>query len=317
MLKWYNIFIIMAILSIQSHVVYGHAGNSSAVFPLQRLGHEVWAINTVEFSNHTGYGAWRGEVLNASLVDTLMQGLDERGVLGNCEAVLSGYLGDPEIGRAIIKAVKKVKAANSKAVYCCDPVMGDIGRGFYVHNDIPAIFKNEVIPLADIVTPNQFELEALCGVDTSTLAGARDAIRLLHKAGPRIVLVTSYNEKDETTEPSGAMQAARSTGKVSEKRITMLMSDARGGDEQIWRISTPWLPIPGILAGSGDLTAAVFLSHYLKTSDAKKTLQLTTGSIYGILEKTFNEKSSEILIIAGQGELEHPCNVFIAEKLFQ
>ena len=107
----------MAVLSIQSHVVFGYAGNTAAVFPLQRLGREVWAINTVEFSNHTGYGSWKGKVLGAELVHELASGLEERGVLSRCEAVLSGYLGDAAVGRAIIDTVKKVRAESPKALY--------------------------------------------------------------------------------------------------------------------------------------------------------------------------------------------------------
>jgi pyridoxine kinase len=184
----------MAVLSIQSHVVYGYAGNTAAVFPLQRLGREVWAINTVEFSNHTGYGAWRGKILDPSLVLELVEGLEDRGALPRCEAVLSGYLGDAASARSILEAVKKVKAASPAAVYCCDPVMGDVGRGFYVHPDIPDMFRNEVVPLADIVTPNQFELEALTGMDSSTVDGARRAVEKVHRMGPRVVLVTSFRE---------------------------------------------------------------------------------------------------------------------------
>ncbi|MDR2535728.1 MAG: pyridoxal kinase, partial [Treponema sp.] len=141
----------MAVLSIQSHVVYGYAGNTAAVFPLQRLGREVWAVNTVEFSNHTGYGAWRGQVLDPALAEDLVQGLEERGVLGLCEAVLSGYMGAPEVGHAVMNTVRKVQKIRPDALYCCDPVMGDLGRGFYVKPGIPEIFKQEVITLADII----------------------------------------------------------------------------------------------------------------------------------------------------------------------
>lgn len=185
----------MAVLSIQSHVVYGYAGNTAAVFPLQRLGREVWAVNTVEFSNHTGYGAWRGRVLGAELAQELVTGLEERGVLNRCDAVLSGYLGDAAVGRAVIDAVKKARRENPKTLYCCDPVMGDVGRGFYVKPDIPDIFKKELVPLADIVCPNQFELEALTGITVKNEEDAIKAIKLLHEAGPSVVLVTSFKEK--------------------------------------------------------------------------------------------------------------------------
>ncbi|MDR0584432.1 MAG: pyridoxal kinase PdxY [Treponema sp.] len=296
----------MAVLSIQSHVVYGYAGNTAAVFPLQRLGREVWAINTVEFSNHTGYGAWRGKVLGAELAADLVTGLEERGVLGGCEAVLSGYLGDAAVGRAVIDAVRRVRKEAPGAIYCCDPVMGDMGRGFYVKPDIPDMFKNELLPLADIVTPNQFELEALTSLDTGGIDKARRAIEMLHEKGPGIVLVTSYRDGEDGAGKGGP-------------RISMLASDKTGG----YRISTPELPLGAIVAGSGDLTASVFLSRYLETKDIKRTLELCTAAIYGILEASFlkrngaktNETTNsplELAIIHNQHELNSPSHTFEA-----
>ncbi|MDR3123925.1 MAG: pyridoxal kinase PdxY [Treponema sp.] len=284
----------MAILSIQSHVAYGHAGNSAAVFPLQRLGRDVWAVNTVEFSNHTGYGSWRGKVLEAGLAKELVAGIEDRGVLGDCEAVLSGYMGDAGVGRAVMAAAQKVKALNPAAIYCCDPVMGDVGRGFYVHADIPGMFKSETIPMADLITPNQFELEALTGLDTSSLAGARKAIGLLHVMGPRVVLVTSYREQ-------GGL----------ENHIEMLASDGNS----IHRIRTPELPLGAGMAGSGDVTAALFLSRYLETGSVRDTLELTAGSIFGVMDATFRAGSRELLLVASQEELVNPSHVFKAEKL--
>ena len=291
----------MAILSIQSHVVYGYAGNTAAVFPMQRLGHEVWAINTVEFSNHTGYGTWRGTVLGGELARELVLGIEERGVLSRCEAVLSGYLGDAAVGRAITDAVHRVRSASPGAMYCCDPVMGDIGRGFYVKPDIPDIFKNELIPLADIVTPNQFELEALSGLDTHTIDDARRAIDMIHAKGPGIVLVTSY-------------RCGESNGQIG-----MLASDKSG----IYSISTPELLIGAGMAGSGDITASVFLSRYLETGDIKKTLELCTASVFGIMEaswqacggKEADTALMELRIVQMQHELDSPTHFFEAHKL--
>ena len=288
----------MAILSIQSHVAYGYAGNSAAVFPMQRLGREVWAINTVEFSNHTGYGAWTGQVLGGEFAGELVKGVEERGVLPNCEAVLSGYMGDAEVGQAITDAVRRVRAVAPHALYCCDPVMGDIGRGFYVKPDIPDIFKTKLVPLADIVTPNQFELEALTGIETQSLSDARRAIDMIHEKGPRIVLVTSYRNGE---------------------RFGMLASDKSG----VYSITTPELPIGIGMAGSGDITTAVFLSRYLETCDVQKTLELCTASIFGILEVSWqfysksqaNAKLMELRIIHAQQELETPSHHFEAQRL--
>jgi pyridoxine kinase len=268
---------------------------------MQRLGREVWAINTVEFSNHTGYGSWKGRVLGGELAEELVTGLEERGVLSRCEAVLSGYLGDAAVGRAITGAVQKVRAAAPAALYCCDPVMGDVDRGFYVKPDIPAMFKNELIPLADIITPNQFELEALTGLQTDTIDNARRAVDMIHAQGPGIVLVTSF----------------RSSARNGQ--IEMLASDKSG----MYLISTPELPIAAGMAGSGDITASVFLSRYLETGGIKKTLELCTASIFGIIEASWQAHNSgetkpglmELRIIQAQKELDSPSHFFEARKL--
>ncbi|HZC59829.1 MAG TPA: pyridoxal kinase, partial [Chthoniobacterales bacterium] len=162
----------MTILSIQSSVAYGHVGNSAAVFPLQRIGVEVWPVMTVHFSNHTGYGAWRGMVLPAETVSDIIRGIEERGVFGECDGVLSGYMGDAAIGEAILDAYTRVKRANPSAIYCCDPVMGDAGRGFFVRPGIPEFMRDRAVPAATIVTPNQFELEYLAGCLVSDLESA-------------------------------------------------------------------------------------------------------------------------------------------------
>jgi len=292
----------MAILSIQSHVVYGYAGNTAAVFPLQRLGNEVWAINTVEFSNHTGYGSWRGKVLEAELTTELVTGLEERGVLKNCDAVLSGYLGDAATGRAIIDAVKKVRKTSAAALYACDPVMGDTGRGFYVKPGIPDMFKNELIPLADIVCPNQFELDAITGINAENLNDAVKAVNILHKMGPSIVLVTSFREK------AG--------------ELCMIVSDKT----KMYKITTPELPLGNGVAGTGDMTSAVFLSRYLETGNLKKTLELCTASVFSILEASYKAASLvagnpasnsliELKIIEAQQQFITPDHFFEAEEI--
>jgi len=289
----------MAVLSIQSHVVYGYAGNTAATFPLQRLGREVWAVNTVEFSNHTGYGAWRGQILGATLAEELVLGLEERGVLEKCEAVLSGYMGDPAVGEAVMNTVRKVRNTVPHTLYCCDPVMGDLGRGFFVKPGIPEIFKEKVIALADILTPNHFELQVLTDMDTSSLQNTRKAINAIHNRGVKVVLVTSFRDGiNPMTEEKIPPQ----------NHIEMLASNG----DRLYRVRTPELPFPAGMAGSGDLTAAIFLSRYLETQDIKKTLELCAGSIYGIMEATFKAKSKELQIIQAQEELVSPSSNFEA-----
>src|SRR4051794_5780036 len=183
----------MNLLSIQSHVVHGHVGNAAAVFALQRLGVEVWPIDTVRFSNHPGHGAWTGRVSDAAMIRELVGGIAARGAFAACDGVISGYVGTRAIGEAMLAAVAKVKSANPAARYCCDPVIGDVGRGVYVAAGVPEFLRDEAVPAADVVTPNQFELDHLSGRVSTTIGEAIAAIDALHARGPRAVLVTSLH----------------------------------------------------------------------------------------------------------------------------
>ena len=281
----------LSILSIQSWVAFGHVGNASAMFPLQRLGAVVWAVNTVQFSNHTGYGAWRGQVFSPALIRDCVQGIAERGVLGRCDAVLTGYLGAPEIGEAILDAVAQVKAANPKALWCCDPVFGDVGRDVYARPGIPEFFRDRALPMADIATPNLFELEWLTGARITTLADAKRAVASLQDSGPGCVLLTSLRTDDT---PADAMD----------------LLAAEGGD--FWRLRTPLLPLS--VNGAGDAIAALFLFHRLRTGRAADALAAAASSIHGVLEKTANAGSREILTVAAQEEFVAPSRVFAAES---
>ncbi|MCR0980743.1 pyridoxal kinase PdxY [Roseomonas populi] len=280
----------MNILSIQSWVAYGHVGNASAVFPLQRLGAEVWALNTVQFSNHTGYGAWRGQVFGADLIGDLVQGIEERGVLARCDAILSGYMGDAAIGEAIIGAAARVRAANPAAIWCCDPVIGDVGRGIFVRPGIPEFMRDRAVPQAAIVTPNQFELEWLTGRQVSSLDDAKAAAAALQARGPGTVLVTSLQVED-TPEDSVDLLAAE------------------GG--AFWRVRTPRLPIS--VNGAGDAMAALFLFHRLRWGDSRLALSAATSSIYGLLRRTAEAGAREILTVQAQEEFVTPSRVFLAE----
>lgn len=281
------------ILSIQSHVVYGHVGNASAVFPMQRLGHEVWPIHTVQFSNHTGYGDWKGRVFDGGMIEECVDGIAARGVLGTCDGVLSGYMGSSDIGEAILGTVAKVKAANSRAQYCCDPVIGDVGRGIFVRPGIPEFMKARAVSAADVLTPNQWELNYLAGRETPTLAAARAAIAAVHAMGPRIILVTSLHTDD--TPPDS---------------IDLVASDAG----ELFRVRTPRLPLS--VNGAGDAIAALFFVHWLTTGSAAKALGLASASIFGLLKRTADAKSREILTVAAQDEFVAPTYAFQIEALF-
>lgn len=282
----------MNLLSIQSHVAYGHVGNSAAVFPLQRLGCEVWPIHTVQFSNHPGYGSWKGSVFDASLIRELTDGIAARGVLASCNGVLSGYVGAADTGEAILDAVSRVKAANARARYCCDPVIGDVGRGVFVRPGIPEFMRDRMVPAADIVTPNQFELNMLSGRGSATLRDARAAVDAVRALGPRAVLVTSLHT-DET--PADA--------------IDLLACDDAGG----FRLRTPKLPIS--VNGAGDAIAALFFLHYLRSNSAAEALSRAASSIFGVLLRTAETDSREILLIEAQEEFISPSRIFQAESL--
>jgi pyridoxine kinase len=284
----------MQILSIQSSVAYGHAGNSSAGFCLQRLGHEVWAVNTVHFSNHTGYGAWRGPVLDPADVAEVILGVQDRGVFGECDAVLSGYQGAEQVGQVILDAVARVRSANPSAVYCCDPVMGDVGRGFFVRPGIPEFMRDTVVPSADIVTPNQFELEFLTGREPGAITDSDQllaAVAQLRAAGPSTVLVTSVTT---TGTDDGTISMVAVTGEGS------------------WRVDTPKLPLS--VNGAGDATAALFLAHCLQVG-ARRALELTAASIFGVLEVTEQGGYREIQLIRAQDELANPSHAFRSVEL--
>ena len=279
----------MNILSIQSWVAYGHVGNTSAVFPLQRLGAEVWAVNTVQFSNHTGYGDWTGDVFTGAQVRRLIDGIAARGALARCDAVLSGYMGDAGIGEAILDAVRRVKAGNRRAIYCCDPVIGDDDTHIYVRAGIPELMRNQALPCADIITPNRFEVEQLVGHSCATLEDVKQAIIELQAIGPRTVLVTSVRTNDT---PNDALDMVVGAG------------------EKFHRLRTPLLPLA--VNGAGDALAALFLFHHLRTGDAAEALSAAGNSIFGLMRRTAEAESREILTVAAQEEFVAPTERFPA-----
>jgi pyridoxine kinase len=283
---------LVEVLSIQSSVAFGHVGNSAAVFPLQRLGHEVWPVITVHFSNHTGYGAWRGPLLDPADVRDVIAGIDDRGALGGVDAVLSGYQGDPAVGGVILDAVARVRELNPEAVYCCDPVMGDVGRGMFVRPGIPEFMRDTVVPAADIITPNHFELDFLAGVTTSSMAEVLAAVDVVRSRGPRDVLVTSVLVDD--TPPDSIDVVA--------------VSDAGA-----WAVTTPLLPITP--NGCGDVTAALYLAHLATTGTPARALSLTTSTVYAILERTLAAGTREIQLVAAQDAIASPPEQFAVRQL--
>jgi pyridoxine kinase len=269
-----------AILSIQSWVAYGHVGNAAAVLPLQRLGFEVFAVNTVQFSNHTGYGAFRGRVFETEHVREVLRGIEERQAFSGCAAVLSGYLGEAALGEAVVEAAARVKAANPAALWCCDPVIGDVGRGSFVRPGVAEFFARRAVPLADVMTPNLFELEALTGI-ADPLAGAE----ALRARGPGTVLVTSL---------------------PGEATIGMLAL----GPEGAFLVETPRLPLAA--NGAGDATAALFLGWLLRLERLDAALEAAADGIFSVLEATLASGGGEIALVAAQDALAAPKRRFPA-----
>ncbi|WP_417511973.1 pyridoxal kinase PdxY [Microbacterium sp.] len=282
----------MKILSIQSAVAYGHVGNSAAVFPLQRIGVDVLPVYTVNFSNHTGYGAWRGPLIDPKDVRDVIIGIEEREVFPQVDAILSGYQGGEGIGEVIIDAVARVKAANPNALYACDPVMGNAKSGCFVAPAIPELLREKVVPVADIITPNQFELGFLTRTEPDTLESTLESVDLARAMGPRTVLVTSVERPDR-----------------EEGTIEMLAVDDAGA----WIVQTPFLPMKA--NGSGDVTAALFTAHYVSTGSAQTALERTASSVFDLLQLTLDSGDRELQLIEAQESYAHPKMQFSARQV--
>jgi pyridoxine kinase len=280
-----------AILSIQSHVVYGHVGNSAAVFALQRLGRVVWPVDTVQFSSHAGYPGFRGEAFAPALIGDCIAGLDALGVLGECAGVLTGYLGRADVGEAALAAVGAVKAKNADAVYACDPVIGDEGR-IYVRDGVAEFFRDRAIPAATIVSPNAFELSWLSGGAVSTRAEALSALAALRARGPHVAYATSLTLQET---PADALD--------------MIVSTSQGA----WRVRTPKLPVA--VNGAGDLISALFLHEWLSSRDAAAALARAASRVYAVVAATAQAGSRELALIAAQAQLADPPRVFAPEPL--
>jgi pyridoxine kinase len=279
------------VLSIQSSVVYGRVGNRAAVPVLERLGHDVWPVDTVTFSNHPAHGAFRGRVVPADEVAALVDGLAARGVLGRCDAVLSGYLGDAATAAVVEDAVRRVRAARGHALYCCDPVIGEVGRGVYVRAGIPEAFRERLIPLADVVTPNPFELELLTGTAPATLGAARAAARALVDRGPGLVVATG-------------LRLAEAPGELAVLAVTCA---------EAWLVRHPRRAVR--VWGTGDAFAALFLGVYLGRRDARAALEHAVAAVDEVLAVAEATDADELPLVRAQEALVRPGTRFAAERL--
>lgn len=278
------------VLSVQSHVAYGHAGNSAAVFPLQRLGIEVLPVHTVQFSNHTGYGAFRGQVFEVNHLRELFQGLEDRGILHRIDAVLSGYMGDSSIGDAILDITARIKSANPKAIYLCDPVFGDVGRGVFVRPGIPEYHRDHTLAAADIITPNQFEFEQLMGVALTSLPHAI-AVAKQHIAGSgKTVIITSLMTPDIVA------------GQLATVAITA---------DKAWAVHTPLVDVKPLPNGMGDAFSAILLAQLLQQQALPQALEQATASLYELVKHT-QAGQRDLPLIEQQQQIVTPSSKFQA-----
>lgn len=281
------------VLSIQSHVAWGHVGNAAAVFPLQRLGFEVLPIHTVQFSNHTGYGQFRGQVFGAEHVREVLLGLRERGVLPRLSAVLSGYLGDADTGRVILEAVGEIRQHNPAVRYLCDPVMGDVGRGVFVNPAIPDFLRDQAIPFANIITPNQFEFELLTGSKPADLQDAVKIARQLRGRGPDVVIVTSLATPD-----------------IPDSELGTLAVNGEGA----WLVTTPRLELHPLPNGMGDVFSATLLGRLLAGQALPQALELATATLYALVGQT-EDGARDLPLVVAQEQIVAPGKRFVAQSL--
>lgn len=277
--KAYNLWIsqdedIMSILSIQSHVAYGYVGNKAAVYPLQAMGHDVWPVHTVQFSNHTGYGKWQGEIFEAAHIQSVVKGIEDIGQAEACRAILSGYMGSRAICEAVAAIVQRFKARDPSVLYLCDPVIGN--TNCFVKPEVLDFYKKHLA--ADIITPNQFEAETLSGRAITDRKSLRDAAAHFHDLGVQIVVVTGVKLTDFD---------ANMGVYLSEKGSETLIPT------QEVAFSTP-------VNGTGDLFSAVFLGHYLMQRDAVQALSYATQKLHEVLLNTQKAQTRELQVLSAK-----------------
>lgn len=277
----------MTIISIQSQVAFGHVGNSAAVFPMQMHGIDVVAVPTTLLSNRPGYPTIRGRVLEAELVADLLRGIEERGAVERASMILSGYLGSAETAAVVAGFVTRAKTLNAALRYTLDPVLGDRDRGLFVRPEIPPLVRDRLLPLADIITPNHFEFEWLCGAEARTLDQVVPQARGLIARGPETVVITS----------------AELSGTADDEIETLAIERAHA-----WRVRTPRLPISP--NGTGDLFAALFVSARVRGSDTPAALAHASSAMFAVLGRTQAAGTGEMRIVETADELVHPKRRF-------
>ena len=283
------------ILAIQSHVVFGHAGNSAAEFPMRRLGANVWPLNTVQFSNHTQYGKWTGCVMPPAHLTEIVQGIADIDKLKTCDAVLTGYLGSAEQGEHILGIVRQVKAANPQAKYFCDPVMGHPEKGCIVAPGVAEFHARYALPASDIIAPNLIELEMLCGHPVNSINDAVVAARELIAQGPEVVLIKHL------------ARAAKSMACFEMLLVTQ---------SEAWHISRPLVDF-GMRqpVGVGDVTSGLLLVKLLQGASLRDALEHVTAAVYEIMLTTKEMGEYELQVVAAQDRIARPEHLFRATEV--
>lgn len=280
-----------AVLAIQSQVAFGYVGNSAATLPLQRLGFDVVAVNTVQLAHHPGYGAWRGHRVEPERIAEIVAGIGERGAFARCAAVLSGYLGAAEVGELVLDAVERVRRARPGALFLCDPVIGDDDTGVFVAAGVPEVLRDRLVPAADVITPNRFELAWLAGGDVADLASARAAAAVLRARGTGTVVATGLALPERPGELS-------------------VLADAGA---EAWLVTTPHRT--SVLHGTGDAFSALFLGHLLRGGRLASALEKAVAAMFALVERTHAEGGGELRLVAAQNAFAAPEFAFRAERL--
>lgn len=316
------------VLSIQSHVVHGYVGNKAAVFPLQLLGFEVDIVNSVHFSNHTGHPkGWEGDVLHGDQLRDLLDGLRRNDLLSNVRHVLTGYIGSESFTHAVVDVLRTLRQGDDDrgrpVRYVCDPVLGDHGK-FYVPESLVGVFRDVLVPLADVVTPNQFEAERLTGiVSVRTMEHARRAARRLHDMGPSLVFITSMILEEDDDE-NGNNDDDDTICIFASRRRSKRDDDGREEEEEkeeMWRIDSPLLP--GRFTGTGDLCAALLLAWSDRhPDDLPLVMEKVIGTMHAVLRRTVQHvdgddtvASRELKLIQSKRDIEDPPRPFRATKV--
>jgi len=280
-----------AVLSIQSQVAWGYVGNSAAMLPLQCLGYEVLAVNTVQLAHHPGHGAWRGHRVEPARIAEILDGLAAHGALAACAGVISGYLGSPEVADLVLRAVEGVRAARADALFLCDPVIGDDDAGVFVAPGIPELICDRLLPAADLITPNRFELAHLAGRDVVDLESALAAAKTLRARGAGAVIATGLRFPD------------------TPDRLSILADTPAGA----WHLASPWRD--AVPHGTGDVFSALLLGDYLRSRDMPGALERAAAAMMALVEQTLAGGRDELDLVGAQEAFAAPERLLLADRL--